>query len=235
MHLTDPEVLALAKTRRGLYLAALSAPRDAIAGLVALLAFDAELASIRAKVSEPMLGRIRLQWWRDELPGILGDGEPSHPVAIALSPLGLTLGDAQAFVDAHGFAQDEGPATIKEIEAYATARGGALARMMADVLGVEDLAARDSAQWAGEAFTLAEVLANGLRVSNAQDAAAVRALALDKIAKVRNAKLAGAVNRHAMPCLLPSRVAAHLLTRPDAPLGAGVVLSLWWASVTGRV
>ena len=47
------------------YLSMLYAPQDRRADLLALYAFNAEIAGIRDRVSEPMPGEIRLQWWRD--------------------------------------------------------------------------------------------------------------------------------------------------------------------------
>ncbi|MGF1641784.1 MAG: squalene/phytoene synthase family protein [Rhodospirillales bacterium] len=44
-----------------------AAEREAIA---AVYAFNIEVARIRESVVEPMLGRIRLQWWRDAVDGI---------------------------------------------------------------------------------------------------------------------------------------------------------------------
>ena len=48
-------------------LAASFAPREARADLFALIAFNVELARIAEIVSEPGLGTIRLQWWRDAI------------------------------------------------------------------------------------------------------------------------------------------------------------------------
>jgi 15-cis-phytoene synthase len=49
------------------YLAALLAPRSKRADLLCLAAFAGEILRIPAVVSEPMMGAIRLQWWRDAL------------------------------------------------------------------------------------------------------------------------------------------------------------------------
>ena len=46
-------------------LAALFAPRESRADLLALIAFNVELARIAEQVSEPELGAIRMQWWRE--------------------------------------------------------------------------------------------------------------------------------------------------------------------------
>ena len=46
-------------------IAALFAPPDTRDDLFALFAFNAELARIADQVTEPGLGAIRLQWWRE--------------------------------------------------------------------------------------------------------------------------------------------------------------------------
>jgi phytoene synthase len=67
------------------YLAALLAPPPARAGLLALAAFSAETARVPVIVtSEPMIGEIRLQWWRDALAPSEGAARTGSPVADAL-------------------------------------------------------------------------------------------------------------------------------------------------------
>src|SRR4051794_36796449 len=44
---------------------ALLAPADRREGLFALYAFNYEVARVRETVTQPMLGQIRLQWWRE--------------------------------------------------------------------------------------------------------------------------------------------------------------------------
>ncbi|MES0808804.1 phytoene/squalene synthase family protein [Roseibium sp. SCPC15] len=66
------------------YLSALLAPEPHRAGLMALYAFNAEIARIREIVSEPMPGEVRLQWWRDLLEGTEHGAVASNPVANAL-------------------------------------------------------------------------------------------------------------------------------------------------------
>ena len=54
--------------------------------LLALYGFHAELQAIPFAVSEPPLGEIRLQWWRDALAEIFGRGTPrAHPVVQLLA------------------------------------------------------------------------------------------------------------------------------------------------------
>lgn len=66
---------------RDRYLAALLAPKAARSDLIALAAFAGEIGRIPAFVTEPMMGRIRLQWWRERLESGTSGG---HPVADAI-------------------------------------------------------------------------------------------------------------------------------------------------------
>ena len=66
------------------YLAALLAPANVRGDLAALAAFSAELGRIVQIVSEPMVGEIRLQWWRDAVETMARGESAAHPVADAL-------------------------------------------------------------------------------------------------------------------------------------------------------
>ena len=66
---------------RDRYLSVLYAPEDKRAPLFALYAFNAEIASIRDRIHEPLPGEIRLQWWRD---AIAKDDAQGHPFAAIL-------------------------------------------------------------------------------------------------------------------------------------------------------
>ena len=52
--------------------------------LLALYAFNLEVARTRERVSEPMLGQIRLQWWREALDEMAAGNVRNHPVCTAL-------------------------------------------------------------------------------------------------------------------------------------------------------
>ena len=67
------------------YLAALFAPAAQREHLFALYAFNLEVARIPDMVSEPMLGEIRLQWWRETIDGIYAGTPRAHYVAQALA------------------------------------------------------------------------------------------------------------------------------------------------------
>ncbi len=100
---------------RDRYLAALLAPRHVRDDLVALAAFAGEIARIPALVSEPMLGEIRLQWWRDALSdGLAGGGGASgHPVVeavvAALGGAGVGMDAIEPVLDAMAQRLDDQP------------------------------------------------------------------------------------------------------------------------------
>jgi len=75
---------ALRSGDRDRYLATLvlnGAHRDAV---TALYAFNADIASIRERVSGPVPGEMRLQWWSDALEGEGHGAVRQNPVADAL-------------------------------------------------------------------------------------------------------------------------------------------------------
>lgn len=98
------------------YLATLFAPAAARPALMALHAFNIDVSRIPEAVSEPMLGEIRLQWWRDALDTLDAGGATGNPVADALGeamrahglPKTLFLGaiDARSFDVTDGVMSD---------------------------------------------------------------------------------------------------------------------------------
>ena len=62
-------------------LAALFVPREIRPDLFALIAFNVELARSAEQASEPELGAIRLQWWRDAVVRVAEGEATGNPVA----------------------------------------------------------------------------------------------------------------------------------------------------------
>ncbi|MCI5048556.1 MAG: squalene/phytoene synthase family protein [Aquisalinus sp.] len=70
------------------YIAAQFAAKHQHQSLIALCALGTEIHRIPASVSEPTLGAIRQQWWRDALGELRnGDKPRAHPVVESLVPL----------------------------------------------------------------------------------------------------------------------------------------------------
>ena len=122
------------------WLTTLFAPADRRADLLALYAFNLELARTAETVSEPMLGQIRLQWWREAVAEIGGGRPRRHPVVLALADLHrrhpLDIAEMNRLIDAREadltpepFADEAG------FLAYAEATSAPLVRLALNTLG----------------------------------------------------------------------------------------------------
>jgi len=89
----DLVIADLRQRDRDRYLAALYAPAGVRPALIALFGVDAELGVVVAGTTEPMIGEIRLAWWREALEGVDGGTVPAQPllqlVAAELLPRGI--------------------------------------------------------------------------------------------------------------------------------------------------
>src|SRR3982751_5229634 len=72
---------------RDRFLLGLTVPVNRRNALWALFAFNHEIAKTREVVSEPTLGLIRLQWWRDALDQLYQGNTLQHEVLTALTPV----------------------------------------------------------------------------------------------------------------------------------------------------
>jgi len=110
---------------RDRYQTALFAPAERRGALLALYAFNYEIARVREIVSEPMLGQIRLQWWREVLDAAYAGTPPrSHPVVVplaaAIREFELSRGYFDRLIDSRERdLADVPPASLAILEAYA--------------------------------------------------------------------------------------------------------------------
>lgn len=122
------------------YFTALFAPAAQRPALFALYAFNHEVARIAETVREPMLGAIRLEWWRETVEGA-GKGAPrNHEVARGLAALFAAHAVPPALLEgiiaARAFdASAERFADFATLEDHIDATGGALMRAAAMILG----------------------------------------------------------------------------------------------------
>jgi NADH dehydrogenase [ubiquinone] 1 alpha subcomplex assembly factor 6 len=142
---------------RDRYLASLFAPPAAREDLFALYAFNHELAKTAEVVSEPMLGQIRLQWWREALAGIY-DGTPRQhevvqPLARAIAARKLPRDVMEMIIDAREFDLDPAPPPdFETLRVYVEGSSTALLRLALKVLGADDAASRHAADHLGPAW-----------------------------------------------------------------------------------
>ena len=187
------------------FLAALFAPEAQRSGLLALLAFDRELARTRHVAREAMLARIRHEWWREACVEAAGSGNPrAQPVVESLSETArrhkLSAESLIALVDAR---EEEIDGPLDVVRA-----GYALADLELAVLGVSDPATRDAARAVGAAWLMGE---GAERTALLAEARAARP----------------SIDPRALPILLPA------LSLSGTPAWAAP-LSYWWAAKRGR-
>ena len=144
------------------YLAALFARTQVRPQLFALYAFNYEVAKTAESVSQPMLGHIRLQWWRESIEELYAGKPRDHEVVHALGEalrahdLPRTLFDG--LIDARENDLEETPfAGMASLESYADASSGNVMRLAARILGAGDTL-DGAARHAGIAYALTGLL-----------------------------------------------------------------------------
>ncbi|MBU2329164.1 MAG: phytoene/squalene synthase family protein [Alphaproteobacteria bacterium] len=144
----------LRETDRDRYLAALLTPADRRAAIVALYAYNAELARVRDLVRDPLPGEVRLQYWRDLLEGAAHGETAANPVAAELirsvQAWRLPVAPLIAMADARIFdLYDDPMETTDMFEGYAGETASALIQLASLVLDPE--AAEGAADIVGHA------------------------------------------------------------------------------------
>ena len=192
-------------TDRDRFLGALFAPEPARSDLLALLSFNHELARTRTVTREPMLARIRLEWWREAVGEAAGAGKPrAQPIVESLSETvrrrRLRPQDLIALIDARE-EEIDGPLDVLRA-------GHALADLELAVLGASDEASRRATRAVAAAWLMGE--------GPERDALLAEARALRR-----------EIDPSALPILLPA------LSLGD--IGAWrKPLAYWWAAKRGR-
>lgn len=146
----DPLLAELREADRDRYLAVLLSPEEHRPALTALYLFNAELARVRERISEPLPGEVRLQYWRDLLEDS-GHGESQrNPLAARLlqtletyhlpaAPL-IGMSEARIF-DLY----DDPMGSLSDFEGYAGETASALIQLASLVLDSEKAAAASTA------------------------------------------------------------------------------------------
>ena len=213
----------------------LAADADARADLIALYAFNHEIARAAEVASEPLVGEMRLAWWREALAEMF-EGRPvrAHPAAQALAAAvrrrALDRAELDALIDARLRDLDPWPLTAEEAEGYIDSTAGRLMGLAARLLAPEADPAVVSG--AGRAWGLAGLHRLGGRLPAEWSAKDIRVRVDEALARA-NAELA------ALPIVaFPAVAYASLSRRPAAgrtlsPLG--VRLRLVVASMRGRL
>lgn len=146
---------------RDRYQTALFAPADRREALFALYVFNYEIARVRESVTQPMLGQIRLQWWREVVEtAYAGEAPRRHEVALplttAIRDFGLGREPFGRMIDAReADLADDPPADMAALEAYAEATSSTLIHLAQEILGIGSMMDRDRRHLAGNAARMA--------------------------------------------------------------------------------
>jgi phytoene synthase len=209
------------------------------ADVIALYAFNYELARVGETVHEPLMGEIRLTWWREALDEIFAGGAVRrHPVAGALQAAvrrrGLARAPLEAMVEARfSDLEPDALAAEKALDAYVDGTAGALmALAVAVTAGVEAHGLRPAARAWGLAGLLRLRQAGVARLPEHWSNATVRAAVDEALSQARAAARALPVG--AFPC-----VAYAGLARPyasgRAPSDLEKRVRMTFSVLTGRL
>lgn len=204
------------------------------ADVVALYALNIELARIAEAVREPLMGEIRLTWWREAIEALFDGGPPRrHPVvealALAIPRRNLAREPFEAMIDARFADLAHAPfADLDAIEAYLDGAAGALMTLAGAVLGAGSAPAVEPA---ARAWGLAG-LARLRRLPGTQEGLVLRVRVDQYVAAAR--KAAASLPVPAFPAL-----AYASLARPYAagrtPSDLEKRLRLTFAVLTGQL
>lgn len=181
------------------------APARVRPALAALWRLDERLGSVVATTTEPMIGAIRLAWWREALESLDRGGPPDEPllreICGTLLPFGIS-GTELAAIEAGWAALLEGdPPDGEAIERHGKLRGRLLFGLAARVLGKDG---SEEAAIAGEGWALVDL---GSRTRDPQAAA---------LAKVRARQCLSSLSGYRWPRALRPLGALATLARHDA-------------------
>jgi NADH dehydrogenase [ubiquinone] 1 alpha subcomplex assembly factor 6 len=212
---------------------ALFAPSGRRESLFALYAFNYEVARVRETVSEPVLGQIRLQWWRESIAAAFEGGPVRHHIVVealtaAIRACALTRAHFERLVDAREQDLDQAPsASLAALQDYAEATSARLVYLALESLGVRDPAAEKAGFHIGVAYALAGLLRAmpfraragrmivpaDVAAQTALDTADYRALRSTRALRAAAAEIAAAASRH----LASARIHRHSIARRALP------------------
>jgi phytoene synthase len=160
----DPVAEAVRAADHDRYLSALYAPPERREALLALYAFNVEIAAVRDRIREPLAGEMRLQWWRDTIASLQPGTATGHPVADALSraidQYQLPVAAFANYLDARIFDLYDDPMPSRtDLEGYCGETEGMLFQLSAMILDREAApSVVDLAGHAGCALGIAGIL-----------------------------------------------------------------------------
>jgi len=214
------------------FLASLFAPDSKRPALLALYAFNIEIAQVRRRVSEPAIGEIRYHWWRDTLEAIYRGETSPHPVAQEMARA-IGIGDLpekalQDLITAREFdLYDDPMPDVAALEGYLGETSSALIQLASLVLaGLEARKSAGAAGLAGVAYGIARLLRERNFMPQGFDAITHARTRLTEARALRST-----ISRTAFPAFLPVNLTELYLNNPAADISQfRRQWRLWWAA-----
>jgi len=151
-----------AKSGSSFYYSFLFLPPERRRAITALYAFCREVDDVVDEVTDPVVARAKLAWWRQEIAAAFA-GSPQHPVARALqgvvADFALPPEHFQTVID--GMAMDLDRSRyldFAELESYCHRVAGVVGLMSAEIFGATSAATREYARDLGIAFQLTNII-----------------------------------------------------------------------------
>lgn len=212
------------------FLASAHSPASARAGVAALFVLDLAFGHVLATTREPMLGEMRLAWWREALEMLERAAAPAEPVLTALAahvlPAGIG-GDELAAMEEGWLALLDAQLDRAALTNHARRRGAALFALIARRLGVADI--DDDLRIAGEGWAFADL---SRRLGDPAVSALARDEARARLAEWRIPRQAGAARPLlALAALARRDIAGPSAGRPGSP--ARQLRYLWHRTLAG--
>ncbi len=150
---------------RDRYLTSMFAPPKERQALLDLYAFNIEVARIREATSEPLIGQMKLEWWRDIVAALYEGKEvpKGNPVVEGLQEIVNSHDLSRAHFDeflthrAEDLAEDA-PKDVLSLESYAEGTSARLIWLALEILGVRDNASFAAARHVGIAWALTGIM-----------------------------------------------------------------------------
>ena len=150
---------------RDRYLTAMFAQPGKRAALMGLYAFNVEVARISDTTTESLIGKMKLEWWRDILSGIYDNKEipQGNPVVDMLHNIVVSHRLTRTYFDEllnhrEGDMIEEAPSNMLSLEAYAEGTSGRLMWLALEILEVRDPASLKVARHIGIAWALTGII-----------------------------------------------------------------------------
>jgi phytoene synthase len=160
----SPVATLVRRHDRDRYQTALFAPADRREALFALYAFNYEIARVREAVTQPMLGQIRLQWWREAVAAAYAGAQPRYhivaePLAAVIRDFAPAREHFERMIDTRERdLADKPPGTLAALEDYAEGTSVTLLYLVLEVLGRSEPSVVAAAREVGIGYALAGLL-----------------------------------------------------------------------------